>query len=210
MWYFEKEATQKGYKAIAGIDEAGRGPLAGPVVSAAVILPTAFHDPEITDSKKLSPPKRERLFVKIYARAVSVGIGIVDPVVIDRINILQASLLAMAMAVKNLAPQPDHLLIDGTFPIPSDLSQQPIPKGDALSISIAAASIIAKVSRDRLMQKYHHYYPQFGFPKHKGYPTRAHKEAIRKFGCCPIHRRSFKGVKEYVNAEQTSKIRRKR
>ena len=198
MWYFEKEATQKGYKAIAGIDEAGRGPLAGPVVSAAVILPTAFHDPDITDSKKLSPQKRERLFVIIYARAVSVGIGIVDPVVIDRINILQASLLAMAMAVKNLAPQPDHLLIDGTFPIPSDLSQQPIPKGDALSISIAAASIIAKVSRDRLMQKYHHYYPQFDFPKHKGYPTRAHKEAIRKFGCCPIHRRSFKGVKEYI------------
>jgi len=198
LWYFEKEATQKGCKAIAGIDEAGRGPLAGPVVSAAVILPTAFHDPDITDSKKLSPKKRERLFAKIYARAVSVGIGIVDPVVIDRINILQASLLAMAMAVKNLAPQPDHLLIDGTFPIPSDLSQQPIPKGDALSISIAAASIIAKVSRDRLMQKYHHYYPQFDFPKHKGYPTRAHKEAIRKFGCCPIHRRSFKGVKEYL------------
>jgi ribonuclease HII len=198
LWYFEKEATQKGYKAIAGIDEAGRGPLAGPVVSAAVILPTAFHDPEITDSKKLSPQKRERLFAKIYARAVSVGIGIVDPVVIDRINILQASLLAMAMAVKNLAPQPDHLLIDGTFPIPSDVSQQPIPKGDALSISIAAASIIAKVSRDRLMQKYHHYYPQFDFPQHKGYPTRAHKEAIRKFGCCPIHRRSFKGVKEYI------------
>jgi len=198
LWYFEKEATQKGCKTIAGTDEAGRGPLAGPVVSAAVILPTAFHDPEITDSKKLSPPKRERLFIKIYARAVSVGIGIVDPVVIDRINILQASLLAMAMAVKNLAPQPDHLLIDGTFPIPSDLSQQPIPKGDALSISIAAASIIAKVSRDRLMQKYHHYYPQFDFPKHKGYPTRAHKEAIRKFGCCPIHRRSFKGVKEYI------------
>jgi len=198
LWYFEKEATQKGCKAIAGIDEAGRGPLAGPVVSAAVILPTAFHDPDITDSKKLSPKKRERLFAKIYARALSVGIGIVDPVVIDRINILQASLLAMAMAVKNLAPQPDHLLIDGTFPIPSDLSQQPIPKGDALSISIAAASIIAKVSRDRLMQKYHHYYPQFDFPKHKGYPTRAHKEAIRKFGCCPIHRRSFKGVKEYL------------
>ena len=198
LWYFEKEAAQKGCKEIAGIDEAGRGPLAGPVVSAAVILPTAFHVPGVTDSKKLSPKKRERLFDEIYAHAVSVGIGIVDPVEIDRINILQASLLAMAIAVENLAPQPDHLLIDGTFPIPSDLSQQPIPKGDALSISIAAASIIAKVSRDRLMQKYHHYYPQFDFPKHKGYPTRAHKEAIRKFGYCPIHRRSFKGVKEYV------------
>jgi len=198
LWVFEKEATQKGCKLIAGIDEAGRGPLAGPVVSAAVILATTFHDPEITDSKKLSPKKRERLFNKIYNRAVAVGIGIVDPVEIDRINILQASLLSMAMAVENLDPQPDHLLIDGTFPISSELSQQPITKGDALSISIAAASIVAKVSRDRLMQNYHHYYPQFDFPKHKGYPTRAHKEAIREFGFSPIHRRSFKGVKEYV------------
>ena len=198
LWYFEKEATQKGCKDIAGIDEAGRGPLAGPVVSAAVILPPSFHDPEITDSKKLTPKKRERLFLKIYDRAVSVGIGIVDPVEIDRINILQATLLAMATAVENLNPQPDHLLIDGNFPIPSKLPQQPIPKGDALSISIAAASIIAKVSRDRLMQTYHHYYPQFDFPKHKGYPTRAHKAAIREFGFSPIHRRSFKGVKEYI------------
>ena len=150
LWYFEKEAAQKGCKEIAGIDEAGRGPLAGPVVSAAVILPIAFHVPGVTDSKKLSPKKRERLFDEIYAHAISVGIGIVDPVEIDRINILQASLLAMAIAVENLAPQPDHLLIDGTFPIPSDLPQQPIQKGDALSISIAAASIIAKVSRNRL------------------------------------------------------------
>ncbi len=199
LWYFEKEAIQKGCKDIAGIDEAGRGPLAGPVVSAAVILPTTFHDPDVNDSKKLSAKKREHLFSEIYDRAVAVGIGIVDPVEIDRINILQASLLAMAIAVKNLDPQPGHLLIDGTFPIPSELSQQPIPKGDALSISIAAASIVAKVSRDHLMQNYHHYYPQFDFPKHKGYPTRAHKEAIRKFGFSPIHRRSFKGVKEYVD-----------
>ncbi len=196
--YFEKEATQKGCRDIAGIDEAGRGPLAGPVVSAAVILPPSFNDPEITDSKKLTAKKRERLYLKIYDRAVAVGIGIVDPVEIDRINILQASLLAMAIAVKNLDPQPDHLLIDGNFPIPSKLPQQPIPKGDALSISIAAASIVAKVSRDRLMQTYHHYYPQFDFPKHKGYPTRSHKQAIREFGYTPIHRRSFKGVKEFV------------
>ena len=198
LWYFEKEATQKGCNDIAGIDEAGRGPLAGPVVSAAVILPATFQDPDITDSKKLSPKKRERLFDKIYDRAISVGIGIVDPVEIDRINILQASLLAMAMAVENLEPQPDQLLIDGNFPIPSELPQQSIIKGDALSISIAAASIVAKVSRDRLMQCYHEYYPQFDFPKHKGYPTKAHKKAIREFGFCPIHRRSFKGVKEYV------------
>ena len=198
LWYFEKEAIQKSYQDIAGIDEAGRGPLAGPVVSAAVILPPSFNDPEITDSKKLTPKKRDRLYQKIYDRAVSVGIGIVDPVEIDRISILQASLLAMAIAVDNLDPQPDYLLIDGNFPIPSEVPQQPIKKGDALSISIAAASIVAKVSRDRLMQTYHHYYPQFDFPRHKGYPTRAHKEAIRVFGFSPIHRRSFKGVKEYI------------
>jgi ribonuclease HII len=122
----------------------------------------------------------------------------VDPIEIDRINILQASLLAMAISIENLNPRPDYLLIDGIFPISTDLPQQPIAKGDALSISIAAASIIAKVTRDQLMQKYHHYYPQFNFQKHKGYPTLAHREAIRKYGCCPIHRKSFKGVKEYV------------
>jgi ribonuclease HII len=127
-----------------------------------------------------------------------VGIGIVDATEIDRINILQASLLAMSMATGNLTPRPDCLLIDGPFRIPSPLSQKPITKGDTLSISIAAASIVAKVSRDRLMEKYHEYYPQFGFSKHKGYPTRAHKAAIREFGYCPIHRRTFKGVKEFV------------
>ena len=198
LWVFEKEAAGKGCKDIAGIDEAGRGPLAGPVVSAAVILPLTFNDSEITDSKKLSPKKRERLYDKIYSLATTVGIGIVDSVEIDRINILQASLLSMAMAVKNLAPDPDFLLIDGIFSIASDLPQKPVKKGDSLSISIAAASIIAKVTRDRLMQKYHHYYPEFDFPRHKGYPTKAHKEAIRKFGCSPIHRKSFKGVKEYT------------
>ncbi len=198
LWYFEKEAARKGCRQIAGIDEAGRGPLAGPVVSAAVILPSTFLDPDVTDSKKLSPRKRELLYDRIYTHAVAIGLGIVDPVEIDRINILQASLLAMAMAVENLSPGPDFLLIDGTFPIESDLPQKPIPKGDALSISIAAASIVAKVTRDRLMQGYHSYYPQFDFPQHKGYPTRAHKEAIRAFGCSPIHRKSFKGVKEYI------------
>ncbi|MBT8370934.1 MAG: ribonuclease HII [Deltaproteobacteria bacterium] len=196
--YFENAATRNGCQDIAGIDEAGRGPLAGPVVSAAVILPLTFHNPDVNDSKKLSPKKRERLYDEIYTQAVSVGIGIVDSIEIDRINILQASLLAMAMAAKNLEPRPDYLLIDGTFCIHSDLPQQAIPKGDALSISIAAASIIAKVSRDRLMEKYHHYYPQFNFPQHKGYPTRSHKEAIRKYGFTPIHRKSFKGVKEFI------------
>ena len=198
LWFFEKKATAKGFKAVAGIDEAGRGPLAGPVVSAAVILPPTFAVAEVTDSKKLSAKKRARLYERIYDLAVAVGIGIVDAVEIDRINILQASLLAMSMATCNLDPQPDCLLIDGPFRIPSDLSQKPIAKGDTLSVSIAAASIVAKVTRDRLMERYHEYYPQFGFYKHKGYPTRAHKDAIREFGYCPIHRRTFKGVKEFV------------
>jgi ribonuclease HII len=198
LWFFEKKATEKGYKAIAGIDEAGRGPLAGPVVSAAVILPPTFSVADVTDSKKLSAKKRVRLYQQIYSHAISVGIGIVDPVEIDRINILQASLLAMAMATNNLRPQPECLLIDGPFRIPTRLPQKPIAKGDTLSVSIAAASIVAKVTRDRLMERYHEYYPQFDFSRHKGYPTRAHKEAIRKFGYCPIHRQTFKGVKEFV------------
>lgn len=198
LWLFERKAFQKGFSRIAGIDEAGRGPLAGPVVSAAVILPFSFQVPGISDSKKLTPKKRGYLYEKIYDFAVSVGIGIIDPLEIDRINILQAALASMTMAVENLVPQPDCLLIDGTFMISSVLPQEPIPKGDDRSISIAAASIIAKVTRDRLMERYHQDYPQFGFFNHKGYPTRSHKEAIRRFGCCPIHRRSFKGVKEYL------------
>ena len=125
------------------------------------------------------------------------GVGIVDPAEIDRINILQASLRAMAISVKNLNPMPDFLLIDGTFPISFDLPQKAVPKGDSLSISIAAASIVAKVTRDRIMEKYDRQYPEFDFSKHKGYPTKAHKEAIRKHGVSPIHRQSFKGVKEY-------------
>ena len=201
LWFFEKKATEKGYKKIAGIDEAGLGPLAGPVVSAAVVRQQPLHQlsvADVTDSKKLSAKNRVRLYQEIYYHAVSVGIGIVDPVEIDRINILQASLLAMAMATNNLRPQPECLLIDGPFRIPSHLPQKPITKGDTLSVSIAAASIVAKVTRDRLMERYHEYYPQFDFSRHKGYPTRAHKEAIRKFGYCPIHRRTFKGVKEFV------------
>ena len=198
LWFFEKKATAEGFSNIAGIDEAGRGPLAGPVVSAAVILPQNFSVNGVVDSKKLTIKKRLRLYQEIYTHAVSVGVGIVDSVEIDRINILQASLLSMSMAAQNLRPQPECLLIDGTFSISSPLPQKPIARGDTLSISIAAASIVAKVTRDRLMEEYNAYYPQFGFSQHKGYPTRAHKEAIRKFGYCPIHRKTFKGVKEHV------------
>lgn len=197
-WNFEKKALKKGFLCIAGIDEAGRGPLAGPVVSAAVILPDSFFISDIKDSKKLSPAKRNQLYNEIYKYAVSIGIGIIDPVEIDRSNILKASLLSMAIAVNNLKPSPDYLLIDGPFKIPHNLPQEPIPKGDALSISIGAASIVAKVTRDRLMARYHEDYPQFGFINHKGYPTKAHKQAIRQFGYSPVHRQTFKGVKEYL------------
>jgi ribonuclease HII len=200
LWFYEHRAAQAGRRQVAGVDEAGRGPLAGPVVAAAVILPPAFREPGVTDSKKLTAAQRERLYYVIYQGALSVGIGIVDAAEIDRINILQASLRAMTMAVQNLAPQPDHLLIDGNFPIFLDLPQDPIPKGDALSISIAAASIIAKVTRDRLMDTYHVYYPQFGFTRHKGYPTQDHRAALRAFGCSPIHRKTFRGVREHLSA----------
>ena len=198
-WAFEKEARQQGFHLIAGIDEAGRGPLAGPVVSAAVILPASFRVEGVNDSKRLTPQKRETLFTAIYGSAVSVGVGVVGPKRIDEINILQASLTSMAMAVACLAPRPDCLLVDGIFKIDSDLPQTPIPKGDSRSVSIAAASIIAKVARDNMMAHYHRRYPQYGFSKHKGYPTKAHKAAIRAYGCTPIHRRSFKGVKEHVS-----------
>ncbi len=197
VWMYEKQARESGFTAVAGIDEAGRGPLAGPVVSAAVILPEGLPVSGIHDSKQLSPKRREQLYDDIYRHAVAVGVGIVDPVEIDRINILQASLSAMAMSVRNLFPAPDFLLIDGPFPIPADFPQKPVIKGDSLSISIAAASIIAKVTRDRMMAVYAEEYPEFDFSANKGYPTKAHKEAIRKYGCSPIHRLTFKGVKEH-------------
>ena len=198
LWKFENAARKNGYSSIAGVDEAGRGPLAGPVVSSAVILPDSFLKAGITDSKKLSPKIRDVLYEKIYDEAISIGTGIVDALEIDRINILQASLLSMRIAIENLDPKPDFLLIDGIHRIPHRIPQQPITKGDALSVSIAAASIVAKVTRDRLMERYHLDYPQFGFSKHKGYPTKKHKAAIQKYGYCPIHRLTFSGVKEFL------------
>ena len=201
LWAFEKALTDDGYGKIAGIDEAGRGPLAGPVVSAAVILPIGFDGAGITDSKKLTQRQRTLLYEHIYAESTAVSIGIVDAVEIDRINILQAAKLSMAMAVANLRPQPDYLIIDGNFNIPSCLPQQPIVKGDTRSVSIAAASIVAKVSRDSLMHRYHDDYPKYGFDRHKGYPTKAHKAAIGTHGPCLIHRRSFRGVREHFYTE---------
>jgi ribonuclease HII len=199
MWTFENQARTGGFFSVAGVDEAGRGPLAGPVVSAAVILPESLPVSGINDSKKLTPRKRETLYHEIRRHAVAVGVGIVDPAEIDRINILNASLAAMAIAVENLPHPPDFLLIDGQFGISLNLPQQAIVKGDSKSVSIAAASIIAKVTRDRIMDAYGKQYPEFDFAANKGYPTKSHQEAIKKFGCCPIHRRTFKGVREYLS-----------
>ena len=204
MWKFEHKALNRGYRQIAGIDEAGRGPLAGPVVSAAVILPKNFSSQGITDSKKLSEKKRRTLFPYIKKHAICVATGIASHHEIDQINILQASLLSMKRSVKNLsqAPDfiiPDFLLIDGKFTIEMNIDQSAIVKGDSKSISIAAASIIAKVTRDAIMKKLHKKYPLYNFIQHKGYPTKAHKEAILKYGPCPVHRQTFKGVKEVIN-----------
>jgi ribonuclease HII len=193
---FENDARSRGYRRVAGVDEAGRGPLAGPVVAAAVILDGAVPLEGVIDSKQLTPRRRREAFDSICRRALAIGIGVIDAAVIDRINILQSSLLAMQVAVKHLALRPDFLLIDGIHRTVLPLPQRAIPKGDARSISIAAASIVAKVTRDRLMERYHERYPGYGFARHKGYPTRAHREAVHKLGCCPIHRRSFRGVKE--------------
>ncbi len=196
MLTFEKQAMLSGYKVIAGVDEAGRGPLAGPVVSAAVILPENFDVPGINDSKKLSEKKREALFPVIQRHAIAFGIGLADHEEIDQINILQASLLSMKRAVEALSVTPDYLLIDGKFIIDCTIDQRSVIKGDALSLSIAAASILAKVTRDRIMADRDLQYPEYGFRRHKGYPTKAHKEAILTHGPCPIHRKSFKGVKD--------------
>jgi ribonuclease HII len=188
---FERRARQHGHKVIAGIDEAGRGPLAGPVVAAAVILPFNYQNTDIKDSKQLSAKKREALYEIIKRDALSIGLGVVEVPVIDAINILRASLEAMREAVSDLTLPPDYLLIDGINNITSDIPQETIVKGDSLSISVASASIIAKVSRDKIMEIYHHQFPQYNFLKNKGYGTAEHRNAIRKYGSCKLHRRSF-------------------
>ncbi|WP_341877315.1 ribonuclease HII [Defluviitalea saccharophila] len=189
---YENNYYSKGYKAIAGIDEVGRGPLAGPVVACAVILPKNCSILGINDSKKLSPSKREELFEIIHKKALSIGIGVVDPQTIDEINILQATYKAMKIALEKLEIVPEMLLIDGNNNLPNvSIPQQILVGGDGKSISIAAASIIAKVTRDRLMDAYHELYPEYDFIKNKGYGTEIHIKAIQQKGLCPIHRRSF-------------------
>ncbi|MBF0467705.1 MAG: ribonuclease HII [Desulfamplus sp.] len=205
MWSFEDRAASRGYNYIAGLDEAGRGPLAGPVVSAAVILPRSFSCPGIADSKKLTPLKREKFYSVIMEEAVAAATAFAASEEIDVINILQASLLSMKRAVKKLSLSdgsqliPDYLLVDGIFTIESEgIDQEAIVHGDARSVSIAAASILAKVTRDRVMQQLHLEYPCYGFDRHKGYPTKAHKEAIVVHGPSPVHRKTFKGVREFM------------
>lgn len=191
MYAFERDCRLKGYARICGIDEAGRGPLAGPVVAGAVILPEDCEIDGLNDSKKLSEKKREELYDEIREKAVASGVGIVGPGRIDEINILQADYEAMCQAIGTLSVMPQILLNDAVR-IPQVLIPQvPIIHGDARSMSIAAASVLAKVTRDRLMLEYDAVYPEYGFAQHKGYGTAAHYEALRKYGPCPIHRRSF-------------------
>jgi len=198
----ERLLYKEGYRFIAGIDEAGRGPLAGPVVAAAVILPKGWSHPDIKDSKCLSPKKRNELFQIITTQAISWAIGIVDAQEIDRTNILKATIKAMEIAVKKLIPTPEYLLIDGLHGVSVGVPQSCIPKGDSQSLLIASASIIAKVKRDKLMEEFHCIYPHYNFAKNKGYGTREHLNAISVYGCCPIHRKSFKGVAYHKGQEK--------
>ncbi len=189
MMEYERKYSE--FKYICGIDEAGRGPLAGPIVAAAVILPVDCYIEYLNDSKKVSEKRRDQLFDIIKERAVATGVGIASPEMIDDINILQATILAMKEAIDNLLIRPDMLLVDAVHIPDVGIPQVGIVKGDAKSVSIAAASIIAKVTRDRMMVDYDAIYPEYGFAKHKGYGTKQHMEALREYGNCPIHRRTF-------------------
>jgi ribonuclease HII len=206
---YEKKLRATGITRIAGIDEAGRGALAGPVVAAAVILPEKFRHRRLNDSKQLAPELRE----EIYSELVSNGevrwtVGIVDSIEIDRINILRASHRAMRLAITALVEPPDHVLIDGLPVIPFPLPQTPIVDGDCISLSIAAASVIAKVTRDRLMRDFCAQFPQYCFHQHKGYGTELHLLKLHEFGPCPIHRRSFEPVAQPLLAlEEVVRIR---
>lgn len=223
----EKRLWKKGYKRVVGIDESGRGPLAGLVVAAAVMINANRKTQsaklqfkaksllkEVKDSKKLSPKKREALY-KFLVKEPNIewGIGKTSEKIIDKINILEASKLAMKRAVSNLEnklrKKTEFLLIDGNFKIDLDILQKPIKKGDNKVFSIAAASIIAKVTRDRVMKKYHKKYPQYRFDKHKGYPTKLHRQNLKKYGPCKIHRMSFRSVESVKLKAQSAKLQRK-
>ena len=194
--FHELRLRQHGYRFVAGVDEVGRGPLAGPVVAAACILPPGFALPFLNDSKQLSPEVRAKLFSQLTTHPdVYYAVGVCSEEKIDEINILQASLEAMCLAIANLRIEPEYLLIDGNQPLKLSIPQESLVKGDSLSISIAAASIIAKETRDRMMEEEAKKWPQYGFEQHKGYATLQHLEALRRFGPCPLHRRSFEPIK---------------
>ena len=197
MQYYERLAYQEGASFIAGVDEVGRGPLAGPVVAAAVILPKNIEDLGFDDSKKLSASKREEIYRLIQEKAIAIGIGIVDADIIDQVNIYQASRLAMQQAVSELKIQPDYLLIDA-MKIDVNTPQIGIIKGDAKSISIAAASIVAKQVRDQMMQEFDELYPGYDFDNNAGYGTPKHLEGLKSKGICPIHRKTFAPIKDYL------------
>ncbi|MDK2855131.1 MAG: ribonuclease [Bacillota bacterium] len=195
LWNWERRLWAAGYSYVAGIDEAGRGPLAGPVVAAAVILPPGVHLPNLNDSKQLTPREREELYPLIVGQAVAVGVGIADVYYIERYNILRATKRAMLLAVRNLPVRPDYLIIDALSLEEIEIPQESIIKGDTLSASIAAASIVAKVRRDRIMAAWEKVYPGYGFARHKGYATREHIMALKRLGPCPLHRLSFRPVR---------------
>ncbi len=202
-WQEEREVLEEGYRCVAGIDEAGRGPLAGPVVAACVVLPFGKHPVGLNDSKQLTPRQRENLFEPILNLARGCGLGVVSAPEIDRLNILRATHLAMRRALDALPPgmRPDLVLIDGLPVRPFPLDQVALVKGDSRSASIAAASILAKVTRDRLMCEYDALYPVYGFAGHKGYGAASHLRALAEHGPCPLHRRSFRPVSEALRAK---------
>lgn len=199
-WFFENEAREQGYERVVGLDEAGRGPLAGPVVAAAVLLPLGFDCEGIADSKCIAPAKRARVFDRILAEAAAVGVGIVGSETIDEINILRATHKAMQAALNDLGAAFDMVLVDG-LPVPGlPEASRAIVKGDSKSVSIGAASIVAKVTRDRIMLELDREYPGYGFASHKGYCSREHLDALDRLGPCPCHRRSFAPVYERIAA----------
>lgn len=198
LYQYEKELLNSGIEYIAGVDEVGRGPLVGPVVTACVILPKDFYLEGLTDSKKLSEKKRECFYDYIMEHAISVSIGLMDEKVIDKVNIYEATKLAMYEAIRNSKVRPEHILIDAMKLEKLEIPSTSIIKGDAKSISIAAASVIAKVTRDRMMIDLDKKYPMYGFAKHKGYPTKAHVEAIQRYGIIDEHRKTFRPVCDYV------------
>lgn len=197
---YETEAYASGKKVIIGLDEAGRGPMAGPLVVAGVIFKEGYYNDEINDSKQLSEKKREKLYDLVIENALAYHIEVIDIEEVDRLNVYQASRTGMIRCIEKISLRPDFALTDA-MPLGETIDHLSIIKGDALSLSIGAASILAKVTRDRIMKEYDLLYPEYGFAKHKGYPTKAHKEALKLYGVTPIHRRSFAPVIEVLNEQ---------